>query len=683
MHFTKSSALRFAAVVAAVAFLLTDGTVRAAATKVTSGIDLSSLDRTCKPCANFYQFANGNWIKKNPIPAAYPSWGSFNILADHNSAVLHSLLAQASESKAAGGTDEQKIGDYYASCMDTAQIEGAGTTPLDPMLKAIDGITDAKSVAPVVAALQLQGVDVFFGFGSGADFKQSTMNIAQIGQSGLGLPDRDYYLKTDAKSKDIAKAYVAHVARMLNLSGESPTQAAADAQTVMDIETTLARNQKSRVEERDVQAGYNKTDLAGLQKMAPNFDWAAYFAASSVQPDAINVGEPAYLKALSTQLSLWTPAQIKTYLKWQTVHAFATSLPHAFDEANFDFYSKTLSGTTKQRDRWKRCVRATDGALGEALGKLYVAKEFPPAAKARALELVKYVKETLRADIGTLTWMSPATKAKAVEKLDAFVIKVGYPDKWRDYSALTIDKGPYVSNVMAANEFATKYDYAKINKAVDKYEWGMTPPTVNAYYDPTQNDINFPAGILQPPFFNASADMAVNFGAIGAVIGHESTHGFDDQGRQFDKAGNLTNWWTASDATNFNKRAQCIVNQFDALSPVPGTHEQGKLVEGEAIADLGGITIAYKAFERWQASHPRLTLDGFTPEQRFFLGWAYVWASSERPQYAGMLATVDPHPYDEFRVNATFANMPQFAKAWNCPLGSKMVRPAKDRCQIW
>lgn len=683
MHSKKSTALRIAAVVAAVALLYPSGAMRAAATNIASGIDLSSLDRTCKPCTDFYQFANGNWLKKNPIPAAYPQWGSFNILNNRNQAVLHGILEAASTANAADGSNEQKIGDYYASCMNTAQIDAAGIAPLDPLFNEVDGITDTKSVAPVVAQLLLQGVDAFFGFGSGADFKASTMNIAQIGQAGLGLPDRDYYTKTDSKSKSLQQAYVAHVAQMFVLSGETAAQAATDSQTVMNVETTLAEHQKTRIEERDVAAGYNKVDLAGLEKMAPNFDWEAFFSASNVQPSAINVGEPAYFKALSDGLAQWSPAQIKTYLRWHIIHAFATSLPKPFEAANFDFFSKTLSGTTKERDRWKRCVARTDGALGDALGQLYVAKEFPPAAKARALELVKYIKSTLRGDMTTIAWMSPKTRAKAVEKLDAFVIKVGYPDKWRDYSNFAVAKGPYVVDTMAANEYATKYDYAKIGKTVDKYEWGMTPPTVNAYYDPTTNTINFPAGIMQPPFFNANADMAVNFGAIGAVIGHESTHGFDDQGRQFDKDGNLSNWWTPSDAANFNKRAQCIINQFDALSPLPGVHEQGKLVQGEAVADLGGLTIAYKAFERWQTTHPRETLDGFTPEQRFFLGWAYVWASSTRPQYTTMLANVDVHAYDKFRVNATLANMPQFAAAWNCPLGTAMVRPAKDRCQIW
>ncbi len=683
MRLSISTALRASAAVALAALIFTDGGVRAAVTGLKSGVDLSSLDRTCKPCTDFYQFANGNWLKKNPIPAAYPSWGTFNILAEHNDDVLHGILQAAAKADAPAGSNEQKIGDYYAACMDTASIESAGTKPLEPLLGDIDGITDAKTLAPVLAKLQLAGVDAFFGFGSGADFKDSGATIGQFAQSGLGLPGRDYYLKTDAKSVKLRGEYLAHVTTMFTLLGESPAAAAADAKTVMAMETALAKNQMSRTEERDPAKVYHKMTVAGLEKLAPDLDWASYFAASGVTPNAINVAQPAYAKALSSMLATWSPAQIKTYLRWHTIHAFAYALPKAFVDANFDFYSKTLQGTTAQRARWKRCVSATDGALGEALGRAYVAKTFPPSAKAQALELVKYVKSTLRSDMATLSWMTPQTKRKAEQKLDAFLLKIGYPDRWRSYAALDVTKGPYLANVIAANRFATDFDYAKINKPTDRTEWEMTPPTVNAYYDPTVNEIVFPAGILQPPFFNKDADMAVNFGAIGAVIGHESTHGFDDEGRQFDLHGNLTDWWTAKDASNFDKRAQCIVNQFDKLSPEPGVHENGKLVEGEAIADLGGLTIAYKAFERWQASHPRRVIDGFTPEQRFFLGWAHVWASNERPQFVSLLANTDPHPYDKFRVNATLSNMPQFAAAWGCKIPEPMVRPAKDRCQIW
>ncbi len=683
MRLSFSTALRAGATLALIMLVCSNGSVRAAVSSMTSGIDLASLDRTCKPCADFYQFANGNWIKNNPLPAAYPRWGSFNILAENNRNVLHDILEQAAKANAPAGSNERKIGDYYASCMNTAAIEQAGTAPLDAYFKAIDGITDAQSIAPVVARLQLANVNAFFGFGSGADFKDSTMVIGQLDQGGLGLPDRDYYLKTDDKSKAIAQAYLAHVTNVFRLLGESATQAASDAQTVMTMETTLAQNQMPRAEQRDPKNVYHKMSLADLTKLAPNVDWSAYFAASGVSPNAINVAQPKYFTALSSQLATWTPAQIKTYLRWQTAHAFATSLPKAFVNENFAFYSKTLQGTTKQLDRWKQCVRATDGALGEALGQVYVAKAFTPAAKAQALELVKYVKSTLRADMGQLDWMSPQTKTKAQAKLDAFILKIGYPDTWRSYRGLDVTRGPYVQNAIASATFANRYDYGKINNRADKTLWEMTTPTVNAYYDPTINEIVFPAGILQPPFFDAKADMAANFGAIGAVIGHESTHGFDDEGRQFDLNGNLADWWTAQDAAKFDKRAQCVVNQFDALSPVPGVHENGKLVEGEAIADLGGLTIAYKAFERWQSTHPRRTLDGFTPEQRFFLGFAHVWASNASPQYTQLIATVDPHPYDKFRVNATLSNMPAFAAAWGCKLPTAMVRAAKDRCTIW
>jgi putative endopeptidase len=683
MRFTLSHGLRIGAALAVAALVATNGGVRAAVQGAVSGIDAASLDPTCKPCTDFYQFANGGWIKNHPIPAAYPSYGSFNTLVEQNRDVLHTILEQAAVANAPAGSNEQKIGDYYASCMDTATIEKAGTAPLDPLFKTVESINGEKSVAPALAQLQLEGVDAFFSFGSGPDFKNSAQDIAQLDQAGLGLPDRDYYFKDDAKSKAIRDAYVVHVTKMFVLLGESNDKAAADAQTVMTVETALAKNSLTRVQRRDPSAVYHKVTLADLAKTAPNFDWASYFSGSGVTPDAINVSEPDYFTAFSTNLAQWTPDQIKTYLRWHIVHGYATVLPQAFVDENFDFYSKTLQGTPQQLERWKRCVRATDGALGEALGQFYVAKVFPPSAKAQTLELVKYVKQTLRDDMGTLDWMSPATKAKAIEKLDAFTLKIGYPDTWRDYSNLTIVRSPYAQNAIASSIADTKRDYAKIGKPHDKLEWGMTPPTVNAYYDPTENDINFPAGILQPPFFDKNADMAVNFGGIGAVIGHESTHGFDDEGRQFDKNGNLSDWWTANDSANFDKRAQCIVDQFNALSPVPGVHENGQLVQGEAIADLGGLTIAYKAFEKWQASHPRRTIDGFTPEQRFFLGFAHVWASNQRPEYTRLLASVDPHPFDKFRVNATLSNMPQFAAAWGCKLPSPMVRPAKDRCQIW
>lgn len=685
MRFTISTGLRIAAVVAVAGLFFSDASVRAAVSKTTSGIDLASLDRTCKPCTDFYKFANGNWIKNHPIPGAYPTYGSFNILSEHNRDVLHDILENAAKSTNAPDSNAQKIGDFYASCMDTAAIEKDGAKPLDPLFATIATITDTKMLGGALAKLSVQGSGGFFGFGSTSDAKDSSQNIAEIAQGGLGLPDRDYYLKDDDKSKAIRDAYVKHVAQMFTLVGESDAQAATDAATVMTMETALAKASMSRVQLRDPNATYNKMSVADLQKLAPNFNWDEFFSGSAVSLTSLNVATPDYFKQLSANLATWTPDQLKTYLRWQAVHAYAAALPEKFVNANFAFYSTTLQGVSEQLPRWKRCVRATDGSLGEALGQLYVAKEFPPAAKARALELVKYVKSTLRNNFATLNWMSKPTQQRAVAKLDAFTLKIGYPDHWLSYANLPITRNSYAANLIASAQFEQKRDYAKIGHKVDKTEWGMTPPTVNAYYNPSINEIVFPAGILEAPFFQSGADMAVNFGAIGAVIGHESTHGFDDEGRQFDAQGNLVDWWQPADTAAFNKRAQCIINQFDALQPVPGVHENGKLVTGEAIADLGGLTIAYKAFERYEKEHPaeRKTMDGFTPEQRFFLGFAHVWATNQREQYTRLLAQTDPHPFPQFRVNATVSNMPEFAKAWNCPLTAAMVRPPKERCQIW
>ncbi len=477
--------------------------------------------------------------------------------------------------------------------------------------------------------------------------------------------------------------YVAHIASMLGQAGEYPAQANADAQTVLAMETQLANASLGAAERRDPLKTYHTMSQAALQKLTPNFDWSAYFGAYPVKVGTINVGEPDFFTALSTNLGAWTPSQVRTFLRWHLLHSYASALPSGFAAANFAFYSTTMQGTKVQQDRWKRCTSSTDRVLGEALGQLYVAKAFPPSAKASALAMVRNIKAALRNDLSTNDWMSPQTKAKAVAKLDAFLLKIGYPDKWKDYSKLPITRTSYADNLIASARWATYKDLADINHKVDRTEWGMTPPTVNAYYDPTVNEIVFPAGILQPPFYNAKADPAINYGAIGAVIGHESTHGFDNSGRQFDKNGNLKDWWQAADAANFNKRAKCIIDQFDALSPEPGVHEQGKLVQGEAIADLGGLTIAYKAFERWQSTHPRLTIDGFSPEQRFFLGWAGVWASVDSPQFRTFLANTNEHPWDKFRVNAPLSNMPAFAQAFFCKLNDPMVRPPETRCQVW
>ncbi|MFY9720488.1 MAG: M13 family metallopeptidase, partial [Candidatus Cybelea sp.] len=442
-------------------------------------------------------------------------------------------------------------------------------------------------------------------------------------------------------------------------------------------------HQLTNVEERDVKKTNNKLTLAQLDALSPNFSWSGFVASAGVKPTVADVTSPAYLSALSSQLGGCTLDQIKAYLRWHLVHAYALALPRPFYDANFAFYSTTMQGITQPQPRWKECAYRVDRNLGEALGQLYVAKTFSPEAKAQAVAMVRNIESAFREDLATLDWMSATTRQRAVAKLDAFLIKIGYPDQWRDYSKLTIVATPYAANLLAARRFEQQREFAQIGGPVDRMEWGMSPPTVNAYYDGTVNQIVFPAGILQPPFFNADADPAVNYGGIGAVIGHESTHGFDDQGSLYDKYGNLNDWWTPQDRATFTGKTQCIVNQFDALSPEPGVHEKGALVVGEETADLGGLTIAYRAFETWQSSHPRLTIDGFTPEQRFFLGWAHVFMSLERPDAIRLDAQTDVHAYDKFRVNATLSNMPSFAKAWICPLDAPMVRAASQRCQIW
>ncbi len=682
MRFTYSGALRVVAAASLLALAIVDPNVRAAV-GLQSGIDLGNLDRTCKPCTDFYQFADGGWIKHNPIPAAYPGYGSFQKLADRNQDVLHGILNQAAAAKAPAGSNEQKIGDFYASCMNVAAINAAGTKPIASLLELAADATP-QNLGQTLAQLQAANVNAFFGFGPSPDYKNSTQNLADLAQGGLGLPDRDYYTRTDAKSKETLAEYQQHVAKMFQLLGDSPAAASQEAASVLATETALAKNQLTIVQQRDPAAVYHKMTLANAENIAPNMQFASYFDTYHVPATVpLNVEEPAYFKAVSQMISSMPAPDMHTYLRWQVVHAFATALPQQFVDENWNFYSKTLEGARAQRPRWKTCVAATDNNLGEALGQIYVQKTFPPSAKASALAMVQNIKAELRDDFSTLSWMSPRTRSLAIKKLDAFELKIGYPNKWRDYGKLAITRGLYGKNILASAQFQTDFENAKIGHPVDRTEWGMTPPTVNAYYNPTINEIVFPAGILQPPFFNKDADMAVNYGGIGAVIGHESTHGFDDSGRKFDAVGNLTDWWTPADAARFNARTQCIVDQWNRLQPLPGVHEIGKQVEGEEIADLGGLTIAYKAFEKYQAQHPRRVIDGFTPEQRFFMGWAQVWASDYRPEYIRMAAETDVHGYDKFRVNQTLSDMPQFAKAFFCKLNDPMVRPKSQQCQIW
>lgn len=650
------------------------------------GFDVSNLDRTCKPCDDFYQFADGGWAAKNPIPAAYPRWGTFNQLADQNNEKLRSILEDAAKNtKAPKGSIDQMIGDFYASGMDTAKIEQEGVKPLEPELDRIAAVHDVPSLQAEVARLQGRGARVMFNFGSAQDFKNSTQVIGQASQGGLGLPDRDYYTKDDDKSKQIRAEYVKHVAKMFELLGDDASKAGAEAKTVMAIETKLAEASITRVQRRDPEANYHKMGLAELKDLTPNFSWTAYFSDLDFPAiKSVNIGQPGFFKAFDKELTATLIADWQTYLRWHVMSSAAPYLSSKFEEEDFNFGGKVLTGTKEMLPRWKRVVAATDGALGEALGQRYVEKYFTAAAKARALAMVNNLIAALRDDLSTLSWMGEATRKQALTKLNAFAKKIGYPSTWRNYTALKVDRGSYVNNTMQANLFEFNRNLGQIDKPVDRTEWGMSPPTVNAYYNPLMNEIVFPAGILQPPFYDPQADDAINYGGMGAVIGHEMTHGFDDQGAKFDADGNLKNWWTPEDLKNFQQRSQCVIDQFDSYVVEGSICENGKLVVGESIADLGGLTIAYAALQRSMRGKPRpKEIDGFTPEQRFFLGWAQVWAGNTRPEFARLLVTVDPHPLGQFRTIGPLSNMPQFAKAFDCKEGDKMVRAVSQRCQIW
>ncbi len=649
-------------------------------------LDLKSIDPKVKACADFYTYANEGWLVHNPIPPQYPSWGRFNELAIRNRENLRKILEKAAADKgAANGSNEQKIGSYYSGCMDQTARDAAGVKPLDADFQKIAGIHDIPSLETETASLQKIGVDVLFNFTSSQDLKHSDQEIGDADQGGLGLPNCTYYTKQDAKSKQIREEYVAHVTKMFQLLGDDATRSAAEAKTVMDIETRLAQASLTPVERRNPQALYHKMDTVQLKALTPAFDWESYFAeVGHPRMGAINVDVPAFFKEVNQALSGIPLGDWKTYLRWRLIDRAAPDLSAPFVAENFNFKGHILTGSKVNLPRWQRCTAATDRGLGEALGQIYVKEYFPPAAKARAQQMVANLIAALRSDISALSWMGPETRNAAIAKLQAFNRKIGYPSKWRDYSALAVNRGPFMENVFRASQFEFHREINKIGKPVDRTEWDMTPPTVNAYYDPSMNEIVFPAGILQPPFFNANADDAVNYGAMGAVIGHEMTHGFDDEGRQFDAKGNMVNWWTSEDLKRFQARAQCVAKQFNSFVVEDNLHENGKLVLGESIADLGGLTIAYAAFQKSLEGKPKPPdIGGYTPEQRFFLSYAQIWAQNVRPQFARLLVSADPHPIAKFRVLGPLSNMPAFARAFNCKPGDAMVRPASDRCQIW
>jgi predicted metalloendopeptidase len=675
------------AAVCLLAIVLASAGLHASAAKADAphswGFDTANLDKTCKPCEDFYQFAMGGWMKNNPIPPEYPIWGSFSQLADKNQQNLRQILEEAVKANAAPDSNEQKIGDFYASCMDTAAIDAAGVRPIEPELTRIAQIKTLFDLQNETARLQRLGVGAFFRFASNQDAKDSTQVIGGAYQGGLGLPERDYYTRNDDKSEQLRDAYVKHVAKMLELLGDPAAKSAAEATTVLNIETSLANASMKNVDLRDPLKTYHKMTLADLKTFTPDFSWETYFKLQGHPELAeINVGQPDFFKALDAQLTSTSFDDWKTYLRWHLVNAAAPGLSAPFVAEDFEFRGKTLTGAKEIQPRWKRCTQATDRALGEALGQVYVEKYFPPAAKARALEMVHNLIAALRDDLQTLPWMSPETRAQATAKLEAFAVKIGYTDKWRDYSALKIDRSSYTQNQLRSAEFEFARRLNKIGRPVDRTEWGMTPPTVNAYNSSSMNEIVFPAGILQPPFYDPKADDAVNYGGMGAVIGHEITHGFDDHGSQYDGKGNLKNWWSDEDAKNFKSRGACVSDQFDSFVVEGDLHENGKLELGESIADLGGLTISYAAYEKSLQGKPRPTdKDGFTPEQRFFLGWAQVWGANVRPEYARLQANTNEHPLPRFRGNGPLSNMAEFAKAFGCKKGDAMVR--EQACKIW
>ncbi len=665
------------------ALWLSAGVLSAAETPKAIEFSIGNMDLKADPCVDFYQYACGGWMVNNPIPPDQAVWVNFDVLQERNRAILQDILEKASANKPGRDPDSQKIGDFYHACMDVPSIDRQGLNPLGTLLNEIRSAVDKKALLLVSARLGVDGVAAFLGFGVGPDAKDSLVNIAQLGQGGFSLPDRDYYLKDDAKFVEIRKQYADHIRKILELAGATAPQAAAGAQAVLKIETELAKAALDRVALRDPNATYHKVTVQQLAALTPVIDWPKFFALSGAPAiESLDVSEPAFFQGLEKTVAGHSLGDLKIYLRWQLLHHEADLLPAPFETETFAFFGKVLTGALEQKPRWKRCVDLVDGDLGFALGRKYVDETFGAEGKQRTLEMVHQIENALHTDIEHLDWMTPETKKQALIKLAAVANKIGYPDKWRDYSSVRIDRTDAAGNDLRATEFETHRLARQIGKPVDRKEWYMTPPTVNAYYNPQENNINFPAGILQPPFFDNKMDDAVNYGAIGMVIGHELTHGFDDQGRQFDADGNLKDWWTPEDAKEFEKRAQCFIDEYSSFVATGSIHLNGKLTLGENTADNGGMRLAFMALMDTLKNKPEPPkTDGFTPEQRFFLGFGQIWCSNTRPEAAALRATVDPHSPGKDRVNGVVSNMPEFQKAFSCKANQPMVRhPA---CRVW
>ncbi len=650
----------------------------------TPSLDVDSMDKTADPCVDFYQYSCGGWMKHNPIPSDQARWSVYGKLYQDNQQFLWGILDELSKKTAGRDANQQKIGDFFGACMDEAAVEKRGAAPLRVFLTEINGIDSKRELPRVLADLHMktQTSGLFFNFGSNQDFENSESIIAFANAGGLSLPDRDYYTKTDAHSLELRAKFLAHVQKMLELLGDKPDAAKAEAAKIMEIETNLAKASLTRVERRDPYKLFDKVDFKGLQALTPSFDWATYIKDIGLPSQTtFNVTQPAFYQELEKQLQATSLDDIKTYLRWHLVHAEAPYLSSAFVNENFEFFSKTLHGTPQLRPRWKRCVALTDDELGEALGQEFVKRAFSPELKQKTLTMTKQIESAMQQDINQLSWMSPETKAKALEKLHSIVNKIGYPDKWRDYSSVHIVPGDFLGNVQRATMFESNRELKKIGKPLDRGEWGMTPPTVNAYYNPQMNDINFPAGVLQPPLYDPKMDDAPNYGNTGGTIGHELTHGFDDEGRQFDAKGNLKDWWTKDDAKNFTDRAQCIVDQYAKYTVIDDIKINSKLTEGEDVADLGGLILAWMAWKDQTANQHLENAQGFTPEQRFFVGYAQWACENVRPEDLRANAITDPHSPGKYRVNGLVVNMPEFEKAFSCKAGQPMV--SDHRCRVW
>jgi len=675
------SVLRVCAVVlTAVSLFSSCSAQQSNSAKPTPALDVTAMDRSIDPCIDFFAYSCGGWIKNNPIPSDQSSWDTYSKMEDDNKTQLRGILEAASAPDPGRNAVNQKIGDYYASCIDEQAIEAKGIDPLKPDLDRIANINSKADLADIASTMATD--NVFFRFDSIQDYRDASQVVADADQGGLSLPDRDYYLKDDAKSQELRKAYVAHVQKMFELLGDQPANAATEAQSVMRIETALAKGAMTRVERRDPKSLDHKMTAGELAKLSPDFHWQVYFTKVGLPSlSSLNVSVPNFFKTFNEQISKESLADWKTYLRWHLVHANARFLSSAIFNENFAFFGKTLQGSEQPKPRWKRCTEDIDDYLGEALGQAYVEKYFSPQAKQDAQKIVKGIQTAMQQEINSLPWMSEVTKKQALTKLHSMADKIGYPDKWRDYSKLEIVRGDNLGNVERARQFEFNRQLAKIGKPVDKGEWDMTPPTVNAYYNPQMNDINFPAGVLQPPAFDPNSDAAPNYGDTGGTVGHELTHGFDDEGRQFDAKGNLRDWWTDNDGKEFVKRASCISDQYSKYVIIDDIKINGKLTLGEDVADLGGLLLAYMAWKEATKGQTLESLDGLTPEQRFFIGYGQSWCGEVRDEDKRLRATIDPHSPPKYRTNGVVSNMPEFQEAFHCKAGQPMVN--ENRCKVW